>query len=152
MAIKWSELNFNFQKMHFEFFYKQFGTKNTFFMIYCAVWKTQSNRCWPVEKLSLVDVDHYNKRWTSTVDVDATELFMVDVDQTELFHWSTVDIWRWHLTSTVDIWRRLSTSIFTDVFITPIYNSTLKIQKPDFTKRWKLLLLQEKTQIKLFLN
>ena len=42
------------------------------------------------------------------VDVNATELFIVDVNQTELLHWSTVDVW-----------HQLSTSIFTDVFITP---------------------------------
>ena len=51
-----------------------------------------------VEKSRMVVISEFKntsfllyKCRTSTVDVDATELFMVDIDHTELFLWSTVD-------------------------------------------------------------
>ena len=50
------------------------------------------------------------------VDVDATDVFLVDVDQTDVFYWSTVDLGR--RPSTLS---KLSTSVFTDLFITPVF-------------------------------
>ena len=72
----------------------------------------------------LVDVNY--KYWPSTVNVDATDVFLVDVDQTEVFYWLTSTRLRF-LTG----WRpgrrsMLSTPVdavnvhFTDVFITPV--------------------------------
>ena len=60
------------------------------------------------------------KRWTLTVEVDATELFMVNANQTELFHWSTVDVhyyWCFHhapslLTKKVAFFRTMKIKTF----------------------------------------